>query len=86
MFCVCYTEERGKSSKLFLEQTLRITTKLASHPLIIDDVTAKQLTLIPGPACPQNISPKSHMTTVLLLQGNGTEPPEDPDYKGGLEA
>lgn len=26
------------------------------------------------------------MTTMLLLQGNGPEPPEDPDYKGGLEA
>lgn len=56
MFSICYSEGE-KSSKLFLEQTPRITTNLTSHLFFLDDVTIKQLKLIPGTDCPQNISP-----------------------------
>lgn len=64
---------------------MRIATKLTNRLLFLDGVGIKGLKLIPGTDCPQNISPKSYVTVMLLLQGKNMEFPEDLKYQGRLE-
>ena len=64
-----YFPEGEKSSELFLEHTLRITTKLTSHHLFLDGVAINWLKLIPGTDRPQNIFSKSHMTHNAVVMG-----------------